>query len=273
MGDEELVEKLKNEAIGKGGKISVYDEIRIFLTVISKNIVNYEWGKALDNINGLHSILLSILLNRGIDASVLNSMFDELIDTVKSDYDTIGNDSLKRDDCLKQLNEIVNYIGNIGIYIGQQKVTIYNYVDVLNEKVKELTRIFHDAQMHPSIRDNFIMTCEFLRDNVIPYVDVPSEMVRYRIIEALNTLISALPFQSKSSATVKDFENAFATLRNYVDIVMLSNKNPEFKKFFDEHKEEFESATLKQIEKIVERVVKKVLVSSGGEGTGGEQNV
>lgn len=264
-GKESEIKRLTKEIKGDIERISIYDEIRIYLSLISENIVNYDWNKALENIRFLQSKLLSIFLNRGIDVSILNNMFDELINTIKSSYDIIGNDILKRDDCFEQLNSIINYIGNYGVYIGQQKVTIVNYVDVLNEKVKELTRMLYDAIMHATIRDTFIMTCEFIRDNIVPYVEVPSEFIRYRIIEAINNLISSLPLPSKTGTVSKNFENAFSTLRNNVDIVVLSNKNPEFRKFFEEHKEEFESATVKEIEKIVEKVVKKVLVSSKGE--------
>lgn len=262
---EKEIERLKKEIEGEIAKISIYDEIRIYLSLISENIINFEWDKALENIRGFHAKILSIFLNRGISVSTLNNMFDELINTVKSPYDTIGNNLLKRDDCFEQLNAIINYIGGCGIYIGQQKVTIVDYIAVLNEKVKELTRMLHDATTHASIRDNFIMTCEFIRDNIIPYVEVPSEMVRYRISEAINTLISSLPLPTARGTTSisKNFEDAFAKLRNYVDIVVLSNKNPEFRKFFEEHKEEFESATAKQIEKMVEKMVKKMLGGSG----------
>jgi len=264
---EKEIERLKKEIEGEIAKISIYDEIRIYLSLISKNIINYEWDKALENIRGFHSKLLSIFLNRGIDVSILNNMFDELVNTVKSPYDAIGNNLLKRDDCFEQLNEIINYIGNCGVYIGQQNVFVVNYVDVLNEKVKELTRMIYDATTHASMRENFIMTCEFIRDNIIPYMEVPSEMIRYKISESLNTIISSLPLPSSrgTSSTSKIFEDAFSKLRNYVDIVVLSSKNPEFKKFFDTHKVEFENATVSQIEKTVEKMIKKLLGEVQGE--------
>jgi len=241
----------------------IYGEIRNYLSLISKSIINYEWEEAKNYIKILHSKLISIFLNKGIDTSILNSMFDELINTVDAPYDTIGNNILKRDDCFKTLNEIVNYIGNCGIYIGQQKVIIIDYIESLNEKIKEITKMAHNIGKGELIIDAFIMTCEFIREKIIPHIEVPSELLRYRIIEALDNVIS---FSPNIPVGQKKFEEALASLRQYVDIVILSNRNPKFKKFFEEHKEEFEMATTEQMENLVKKIVKKILASEGEEG-------
>jgi len=261
--DVEL-ERLKLEAKGELEKISIYDEIRIYLSLLSENITKYEWSDALKNINSLQAKIISLFLNRGMDVVLLNQMFDDLTNTVKSSYDTIGNNTLKRDDCFKQLNDIVNYIGSCGVYVGQQNITVYDYHALLDEKIKELTRMLYDATKYSSMMDTFIMTCEFLRYKIIPYMEVPSEVLRYRVIEALNTIISSLSLSKiLGSSASKTLERAFSELRNYVDIILLSNRNPEFKKFFEEHKEEFELAGEKEIEKTVEKVVKKILNAQG----------
>lgn len=255
----EKKDKEDNEEVlsKKYKKISIYDEIKNYISLISEHIINNNWENAINDIKKFQSIVISMFINRGIDVTKLNEMFDELINTIKSNYDYVGNNLIKRDDCFEQLNDIINYIGNCGVYIGQQKIFVTNYIDVLNEKIKELTKIAGNIILNPSDRDTFIMICEFIRDNIIPYIEVPSETIRYRIMEEINSILSIVPvYTSRPTATFFiEFGKSFSNLRTYADILILSNRSKGFREFFKEHEKDFEIFGEKQIENIVRKIV------------------